>query len=141
VRWQGPLIRLGALGVTAGLIGLTFVVGHAELWAVVIASAVMGAGFGASFAFMTSRIVSRLENDERALGSAAVPTVQSTGNAVGAALAGVMAGLLGLGRPFDAATAVAASTPLFAAFVPLALLGAFAAWRLGRERGSKVDAF
>jgi predicted MFS family arabinose efflux permease len=131
---QGRYIRLGAALVVLGLIGLVFLVGHAPLWAIAVSSAVMGSGFGLSFAFMTARAVYGLEGDERALASAAVPTVQTTGAAIGAALAGVMASLLGLGRPFDAATASAAALPLYAAFVPLALLGAFAAWWLGRER-------
>jgi len=137
-RWQGWLIRFGGLGVMGGLVALAFALGHGELWVVALASALMGAGFGGSFAFMSARVVDGLEGDERALASAAVPTVQSTGNAVGAAFAGVMAGLLGLGRPFDAATASAAALPLFAAFVPLAAIGAFAAWRLGADRG-KID--
>lgn len=132
-RAQGGFIRLGAGLVVLGLSGLVVLVGHAPLWAVAVSSAVMGSGFGLSFAFMSGRAVHGLDGDERALASAAVPTVQSTGAAVGAAFAGVMAGLLGLGRPFDAATASAAAVPLYAAFVPLALLGALAAWRLGRR--------
>jgi MFS family permease len=135
VRWQGRLIRFGGLAVAAGLVALAFTLGHADLWVVALASALMGAGFGASFAFMSARIVAGIEGDERALASAAVPNVQSTGNAVGAAFAGVMAAALGLGRPFDAATASASALPLFAAFIPLAALGAFAAWRLGSDRG------
>ncbi len=134
-RWQGGLIRLGGLAVTGGVLALALTVGHAPLMVVALASALTGAGMGASFAFMSARIVEGLEGDERALASAAVPTVQSTGNAVGAAFAGIMAGALGLGRPFDAATASASALPLFAAFVPLAAVGALAAWRLGADRG------
>ncbi len=134
-RRQGALIRLGGVAVAAGLAALALVVGYAPLWAVALASVLMGSGFGASFAFMSARVVDGLEGDERALASAAVPTVQSTGNAVGAALAGVAAGALGLGHPFDAATASAAALPLYAAFLPLAVLGAVAAWRLGAQRG------
>ncbi len=131
---QGALIRIGGAIVALGLVGLAFTVGHASLWLVAFAAAAMGAGFGMSFAFMSGRIIEGLDDEgERALASSAVPTVQALGNAVGAALAGVAGGLLGLGRPFSAATASHAAFPLFAAFVPLMLLGALAAWRLGRE--------
>lgn len=137
-RLQGRLIQLGASVVVIGLAALALLVGGRPIWTVALAAGVMGSGFGASFAFMTARVVEGQEGDERALASAAVPTLQYIGGSVGAAVAGVVAGVLGLGRPFDAATASAAALPLFAAFVPLGLLGALAAWRLGQERG-KID--
>ncbi len=135
LAWQGRLIRLGGAMVALGQLALAFSVGHAALWIVALAAAVMGAGFGMSFAFMSGRIIAGLDDEgERALASSAVPTVQGLGNAVGAALSGVAGGVLGLGHPFGAAAASHAAFPLFASFLPLMALGALAAWRLGRER-------
>lgn len=133
-RRQGRLIRAGSILVGLGMLSLAFTVGQAPLLLVALAAATMGAGFGMSFAFISARVIEGIEEEgERALASSAVPTVQALGNAVGAALAGVAAGLLGLGKLFDIPTAQAAALPLFGAFVPILLLGALAAWRLGRE--------
>jgi MFS family permease len=131
----GRLIRAGAICVGLGMLALAFTVGHAPLLIVALAAGLMGAGFGLSFAFMSARVIEGIEEEgERALASSAVPTVQALGAAVGAALAGVAGGLLGLGKPFDIPTASAAALPLFGAFVPVLALGALAAWRLGREQ-------
>ena len=131
----GRFIRAGGVCVGLGALGLALSVGHAPLPVVALSAALMGAGFGMSFAFMSARIIEGVEGEsERALASSAVPTVQALGNAVGAALAGVAAGALGLGKPFDIPTASQAALPLFGAFLPVLALGALAAWRLGRER-------
>ncbi len=131
---QGRLIRGGALLAVLGLAAIAVTLGRAPIWSVALAAVVMGSGFGLSFAFISTRAVDGLEGGERALGSAAVPTLQYIGGTIGAAFAGILAGLLGLGRPFDAATGAAAALPLFAAFVPAMALGALAAWRQGAER-------
>jgi len=135
-RLQGPFIRLGAWLAFIGLAALTLTIGRQPVWTVALAAVVMGSGFGAAFAFIAARVVQGLKGEERALASAAVPTLQYTGGALGAALAGIMAGLLGLGRPFDGDAASRAALPLFSVFLPLMALGALAAWRLGEDRGS-----
>jgi hypothetical protein len=128
--WPRRLIRLGAVLAVVGLGGLAFAVGRGPVWSVALGAVVMGAGFGASFAFLNARILDGAEGQDRALGSAAVPTLQAIGASLGAAFAGILGHLMGLGRPFDAATAAAAALPLFLAFAPLMLVGAIAAWRL-----------
>lgn len=140
VRFQGGLIRAGAIVVAVGQFGLALSVGQAPLLAVAASAAVMGSGFGMSFAFMSSRIIEGLEESQRALASAAVPTVQTLGGAVGAALSGVAGGVLGLGRPFGVEVARHAAFPLFASFVPLMVLGVLAAWRLGASAQRFADA-
>lgn len=132
--WQGRLIRFGAALAVCGLLALALTVGRGPIWSVALAAVLMGAGFGASFAFITARTVEGAVGHERTLASAAVPTVQYIGASLGAAYAGVVAGLLGLGRPFGAATASAAALPLFLAFLPLMILGGWMAWRLGSDR-------
>ena len=134
--WPGRLIRLGAVLAVTGLCILAVAVGWGPIWSVAIGAVIMGAGFGASFAFINARILDGAEGQDRTLGAAAVPTLQAIGASLGAASAGILGHLLGLGRPFDAATASAAALPLFLAFAPLMALGACAAWR---QAGIRVN--
>ncbi len=134
--WQGRLIRIGGVLAVGGLLAIALSLGWGPVWTVALSALPMGAGFGCSFAFITARAVEGTDGHERALASAAVPTLQSIGGSLGAAYAGVAASMLGLGRPFDAATAARAALPLFAAFLPLMALGAFAAWRLAADRAN-----
>jgi MFS family permease len=137
---QGRLIRLGGVLAVAGLLAIALSLGWGPVWSVALSALPMGAGFGCSFAFITARAVEGTDGHERALASAAVPTVQSIGGSIGAAYAGVAAGLLGLGRPFGAAIAAHAVLPLFLAFLPMMALGAYAAWRQAAERVNVRDA-
>jgi MFS family permease len=134
--WQGRLIRIGGVLAVAGLLAIAATLGVGPVWSVALAALPMGAGFGCSFAFITARAVAGTEGHERVLASAAVPTLQYIGGSIGAAYAGIMAGVLGLGRPFDAAVGSAAALPMFGAFLPLMALGAYAAWRLAAEKTS-----
>ena len=131
--WQDRLIRIGGVLAVAGLLAIALSLGWGPVWSVALSALPMGAGFGCCFAFITVRAVEGTEGHERVLASAAVPTLQYIGASVGAAYAGIMASLLGLGHPFDAATASHAALPLFLAFLPLMALGAYAAWRLSAK--------
>jgi len=123
-------IRLGAALIPLALASLAVTLGRGPLAFVISEAVLLGAGFGLSFAFVNARVVGSLEEGERAVGSSAVPTVQMTGNAVGAALAGAVANLLGLSHGFNPQTARAAAPVLFGLFVPLAAAGWLAARRL-----------
>ena len=68
LRLQNRLISLGGILVTAGLIGLALVVGHGSIWWVAGAATVMGAGMGASFPFISTRVMTGLDGDERGAG-------------------------------------------------------------------------
>jgi hypothetical protein len=57
------------------------------------------------------------------------------GSAAGAALAGAIANLLGLAHAFTPERAAASAPWLFAAFLPLSLIGLAAAARLARVAG------
>jgi hypothetical protein len=125
------MIRLGAVCVLAGLAGIALTVSRAPIPVVGLCGIVMGGGFGFCWSFTTRRILSSLPQDETAIGSAALPTIQLAGGAVGAASAGVLANLLGLARGFGVATAQHAGLWLFAAFLPVAGLAVLAAYRVG----------
>ncbi len=133
-RLRGGLIRLGAGAVVVGLVGCAFTLSSAGVVLTSLSGAVMGGGFGLSWSFVAQRVLNALPEAEGAIGSAAIPTTQILGNAFGAAAAGVLANLLGLSHGISARAAVGAAPVLLGAFVPVALLGALAAWRLGREQ-------
>ena len=101
------------------------------LAAIAVAAIVQGAGFGCMWALATSRIAAAAPPSERALASAAVPTTQLIGSAVGAAISALIANASGFDAGITRANAAVGGVWLFAAFLPLALAGVWAAWRLG----------
>ena len=130
-RLRGAFIRLGACTAAAGLAGCALTLSSAGVIAIAACGAVMGGGFGLCWSFVAQRVLNALPEAEAAIGSAAIPTTQILGNAVGAAGAGVLANLLGLSHGFPRSLAAHASPTLLGAFVPVALFGVAAAWRLG----------
>jgi len=132
-RHEGLAIRLGAAVIVVGVAWGAFEMTHGSLLGVTLSMIVLGSGFGICWAFLARRVIGGAPADEQALASAAVPTTQLIGGAVGAAAAGALANLLGFAHGVDAASGRAHGLWLFAAFTPLALVGLAAAWRLGRD--------
>ena len=131
-RW----IRIGSLCVLAGpvLLALTMRDGPVAL---IIASAVtMGAGFGLSSALMNRRVLASLSDDDRAIGSSGLIAVRQTGEAIGAAIAGATANLSGFGQGPTIEATRSAAVWVFVASIPMAALGALAAWRMTRRVGA-----
>lgn len=129
-RRHGAFIIAGATVIVGGCIMMSLAIARWPFGSIVVAGAVIGVGFGLSWSLATGRILRALPEADRAIGSAAVPTTQLIGGAVGAAAAGAAANLLGLAQAFTPAHARAASPWLFGAFVPIAALGWLAAARL-----------
>jgi predicted MFS family arabinose efflux permease len=122
-RRAAPLIRLGALLLLLGfaLHLLAFRLGSS--WLVVAAQVTLGAGFGASWAFLSQAIMEAARPGERDRAAGLVPTVQSAGYALGAALAGLVANASGLERdPAAALPWLLGTCALFAAGALLASL-------------------
>ncbi|MFT4252913.1 MAG: MFS transporter [Caulobacter sp.] len=126
-------IRAGALLILAGVVASALAVTRGGLWSTGLSLLAVGCGFGLCWAFLARRTIAGAPAEEQALASSAVPTVQLIGGATGSAAAGAMANLLGFGRGIDPAEAFAHGPWLFGAFAPLAVVGAFAAWRLARD--------
>jgi len=127
------LIRVGALLVTAGIVALATTMPRGPVAALVPGGILQGAGFGISWAFVLRRIVAGAAEGERERASAAMPTLQMIGYAIGAAASGVVANALGLteSAPIDVARVV--GFWVFAAFLPLAFVGVAAAFRIARD--------
>tara|TARA_R110002074_G_scaffold71006_1_gene164417 strand:- start:8107 stop:9498 length:1392 start_codon:yes stop_codon:yes gene_type:complete len=130
VRWESVMLKGGALSVLVASVLLSLTMGAGPLVMICVAAAFLGGGFGLAWSFITRRIIMSVPDDERALASAAVPTMQMIGYATGSAGAGVIANFLGFAEGIDAPTAASGAFWLFAAFVPVAFCGVLAAWRL-----------
>ncbi|MGH7024342.1 MAG: MFS transporter, partial [Caulobacteraceae bacterium] len=138
-RRHGGFILAGALTINLGMILLALTIGSRDPWAVAVAGFVLGAGFGLAWSLVTRRILAALPEEDRAIGAAASPTAQMIGSAAGAAAAGAFANLLGLAHAFTAIAAARAAPWLFAAFIPLSVLGLLAAARLARAGAPAVS--
>ncbi len=126
------LIRGGALTVTAGIVGLAVTMPNGSLYALLPFVVLQGAGFGMMWGFVIRRVVAAAVTGERERTSAAVATLQQFGFAIGAAAAGLVANATGFADDASVATIRHVAFWIFAAFLPLALVGVWAAWRLSR---------
>jgi hypothetical protein len=133
-RRHGGFIFAGACTIVAGMVALALTIGSANVLAVAGAGFILGCGFGFAWSLVTRRILSALPDTDRAIGAAATPTTQLIGSAAGAAAAGAIANLLGLAHAFTPARAHLAAPWLFAAFVPLAILGLAASVKISRAQ-------
>jgi MFS family permease len=129
------LIRGGALGTFAGSAGFAIAVPSGSLPAMVVCGLLQGAGFGMCWPAIVQRAVRFSDADERSLTSASVSTVQRIGYAVGTAAVGIAANAAGLAEGAPKSAVKAAGFWVFAAFVPVLILGVVSAWSFTGERG------
>jgi hypothetical protein len=137
---DGLMIRLGATLVLVGTAWAAWATPRGSILEIVLAMLLMGAGFGASWAFVAKVIVASLPDGEQPLGSSAVPTAQLIGGAFGAAASSAIANTLGFADGIDPGVGVANGVWLFAAFLPVSVVGWLAAWRLGGMKASNEGA-
>jgi MFS family permease len=130
--WPGRMIRLGGILATAGLVVGAFAFPTANLPGVVASGLLLGGGFGAGWAFMAQNILAATSDADRAIGAAGMSTARLTGSAAGAAGCAAVANLAGFAGGFSTEAAARAGSWVFWASVPISVLGAMAAWRLGR---------
>ncbi len=129
-RW---LIRTGPIIVTLGIAGMAVFMPGGAVLPIMPFVVMLGAGFGLMWGFAIKRVTASAPEGERERASAALPTVQQFGYAVGAAAVGILANAIGFADAPDEATLRTISFWIFAAFVPLALVGCWAAWRLSGD--------
>jgi hypothetical protein len=130
-RHEGLAIRVGAVVIAAGVAWGAYEMVHGGLVGITLSMVLLGSGFGVCWAFLAKRVIGGAPPEEQPLASAAVPTTQLIGGATGAAAAGALANALGFAHGVTAESGLARGLWLFAAFIPLALVGLAAAWRLG----------
>jgi MFS family permease len=130
---EGLAIRLGAAVIVAGVGWGAFEMVRGGLVGITLSMVLLGSGFGICWAFLAKRVIGGAPLEEQPLASAAVPTTQLIGGAVGAAAAGALANALGFAHGVTLEGGAAHGLLLFYAFVPLSVMGLAAAWRLGRD--------
>ncbi len=123
-------LRLGALTILGGLLGLALVWSQGPAWLALPWVGMQGAGFGMAYAFIVRRVVKAAPEAERDRAAGAVATMQMLGYSIGAAIAGIAANAQGLAAIEGPDSLAALIRGLFLTFVPFALLGSLAAWRL-----------
>jgi MFS family permease len=129
-RWDAFWIRMGAVLLIASVAVLAWALADRPLAWVLLGASLLGAAFGLSWSFMSRRVLMALADDDRAIGSSAIITVRQTGAAAGAALSGAAANLVGFSQGLTKETAHAAASAVFLIAIPLAVVGAWAAFRM-----------
>lgn len=137
VGWVRPrgepfCIKLGAGMIAMGLLGFALSVPHGPIWAIALAAALQGGGFGVAWAFIARRVAAGAIEAERERAAGALPTTQMLSYAIGAALAAIIANSLGLELVTPPDRLQTIGFWIFFAFLPLTLPGLRAAWRLAR---------
>jgi predicted MFS family arabinose efflux permease len=123
------LIRLGPALIATGLI-LVMLGLQLDLVAfVILGQLVIGAGFGTCNGYLNLTMMEAASDSERDRTSALMPTTQSAGNAIGAALAGVAANSAGLATANSVADIKLAIVPVYLLGALMAALALAAAWR------------
>ncbi len=131
--WHGPMIRLGGVCIVVGLAWLTLVMRTGPVPSILAAGTVLGAGFGLSSGFTGRRVIASA-GPEGEVASAGINAVRQVGNAAGACLAGIIANFVGFSAGVSQTAAQASAFWLFALALPLAIVGALGAWRVGAAR-------
>jgi MFS family permease len=128
-RYDGALILAGMSILTVSIVGLAFAVPHGSLLSVLVFALLEGGGFGLAWTFILRRVTMLAPSGETARAAAAMPTLQQIGYALGAAYVGIVANGAGFADRIARETAEVVGFWIFAASLPLALVGLFAAWR------------
>ncbi|TIU76369.1 MAG: MFS transporter, partial [Mesorhizobium sp.] len=124
------IIVVGALMIASGLAGFAYAIPAGSIPLILLCALLQGGGFGVCWPFLTRVIVASARDGEQTIASAAVPTMQRIGYAVGAALAGIVANASGFSQGLNRDAAAGVAGWLFLAFVPLGILGCIAALRI-----------
>jgi MFS family permease len=136
---EKSVILVGSALMTIGIVGFAVVMPLGPMPALLPFALCQGAGFGMAWGFVVRRTIAAAPEAERDRISSSLPTVQMIGYAFGAAIAGIVANGAGFahGLSIDAAREV--GIWVFAAFVPLALIGNIAAWKLANARPPRAS--
>ena len=94
-RRRAWLIRLGPTLLVAGLATIVFGFFVDRPLVVMLGQIAIGTGFGVSWGFLSQSVMESARSGERDRASALLPTLQSVGYAIGAALAGLVANAVG----------------------------------------------
>lgn len=89
--WIGPLLMV------AGLVGITITATLPLLWVLTLSAIVLGLGVGTHNVHLLARTMAFAVKGEERVTASALPSFRSLGTATGAAIAGMLANIAGLG--------------------------------------------
>lgn len=127
---ERQILVIGALMIAAGLAGFAYAIPAGSIPLILLCALLQGGGFGVSWPFLTRIIVASARDGEQTIASAAVPTMQRIGYAVGAAMAGIIANASGFSDGLNREAAAHVAGWLYLAFVPLGIVGCLAALKM-----------
>jgi len=126
---RNRLIALGPALLAMGTGGLVVTMVADVLWLVYPSQIVVGAGYGVCWGTLSQLLIDRSDASEKDKTSALLPTLQSTGYAIGGALYGLLANLAGLREGLAGEPLRAVLTPMFIVALGMALVAAVFGWR------------
>jgi len=129
----GPALLVSGLTIVATGFGLD------SLWAIIAGQVLIGIGFGASWAYLSQTIMEAARPGERDRASALLPTIQSAGYGIGAAIAGLVANSFGLAGTASGLDVKSAIVAVVIAGAGLGVLGLFAALAMTRQMRLAAD--
>ena len=126
------MIMLGMMTLTISIIGFVISVPKGPIWLIAVFAFIEGIGFGMAYSFILRVATSFATKAERERVSAAIPTVQRSGYAIGAAFIGIVANAAGLGADSNTQNYAVTAFWVFASCLPIALIGLVAAFKFVR---------
>jgi MFS family permease len=135
----GRLLVAGPVMMAVGLLGVALLMPIEPAPIVFPAIALVGAGIGACWAFIAQRVMSGARAGEADLAASSVATVQQTGFALGAALAGLVANAAGLSAGLNRTDIASAAFWVPMSFVAAAIGATVMGSRLARQWPASRD--
>jgi len=126
IMLAGPVLLL------AGLAAVMVAIGTGALWLVLPGQAAIGAGFGTSWGTLSQLLMEVSTDAERDRTSAMLPTLQSAGYAIGAAVFGLVANVMGFGETASVETMRNAMLLVFGTGCVIAAASVFFGMRTAR---------
>lgn len=129
-RHEPLIVTGGAIMVTAGIAGFAITIPMGWIPGILFCALLQGGGFGILWPFASRRIIEAAPDGERDIAASAFSTLQRMGYAIGAALTGIIANASGFSAGFTKEAAAGAAAMLFWPYLPLAIIGCVASFRL-----------
>ncbi len=130
-RWSERIVIVGPLTMGTGLLGIAIAMPAGSMLSILVAILLVGGGIGACWAFIAQAIMRGARRGEEDIAASSVATVQQTGYALGAAVAGLVANATGFSSVGDTMGIVRAAFWVPATFIVAAALAGIMGVRLG----------
>ncbi len=127
-------ILAGMVMLTLSIAGFFYAIATGPVILLALLALLEGAGFGVAWASILRRMLTLADQQDRERVSAAIPTIQRLGYAIGAAWIGIVANAGGLDVDTSRETTQAVTRWVFGACLPMALVGLLAAVRFVGRR-------